>query len=381
MTHEECGNIKVLALSDHLGYPDGRLHGATTYYATTFPRLSRAGVDLTVCFIRAPHPAFDKLTSQGVKPIFLNKKKYDPCVIGFLQRIIRNNGVQILHLSGLKSHLIGRYLGAKLGCKTIIHLHDTTPLSPVMKALQRLFARSTDMALAVSKVAANFGAEQYRIPPHRIRVLHYGIDVHRFRCFSMGYRASLCRELNIPDDSKLIGMLGRLDAMKGHEYAIQSMPLVLRHCPKAVLIIFGQGARREELERMIRGLALGRHIILAGQRENIPDILGALDLVAMPSVFGEGLPFACIEAIAAGKPVVAFPTAGIPEVVVNDLSGILVPTSDISALGEAMAKLLVNDSMRKRLGRGALEHSERFTIQRHVQELIGIYLPLVTSSH
>jgi glycosyltransferase involved in cell wall biosynthesis len=99
----------------------------------------------------------------------------------------------------------------------------------------------------------------------------------------------------------------------------------------------------------------------------------------MPSMFGEGLPYAAIEALAAGRPVVGFPTAGIPEVVVDGETGLLVPPGDVDGLAQALIRVLGDDELRERMSVGARKDAQRFTIARHVDSLIAIYRELLTT--
>lgn len=367
---------RVLALADHLGHAEGRIHGATTYYATVYPQLVRAGVDLTVCFMGPAHAAADRLESAGVSPLFLGRGRWDPRALGDVLRLIDERDIEVLHLAAFKSHILGRIAAAMRGRSAVIHLHDTVPIPWPIRLILRRLANRTDLALAVSGPVGQFGVEQYRLDPRRVRILHNAIDLSARDPDPARARASLLTEFDLPEDSRLIGLIGRLAPMKGHEYAIRALPPVLETFPSARLVFCGEGPEHERLVALARQLDVESAVVFAGQRSDIPSVLAALDLVVMPSMFGEGLPYAAIEAIAAGRAVVAFPTAGIPEVVPDDQAGLLVPTGDVDALSEALSRLLLDDTLRARLEAGAARHARQFGLEQHVDELVAIYREL-----
>ena len=364
---------RVLALADHLGHAEGRVHGATTYYATVFPRLVRAGVDLTVCFMGPAHPAADRLESAGVTPLFLGRRRWDPRALGDVLRLIDERDIEVLHLAAFKSHILGRIAAAIKGRRAIIHLHDTVPIAWPIRFLLRRLANRTDLALAVSDPVGQFGIEQYGLDHRRVRTLHNAIDLSAYNPDPAGARASLLTEFDLPDDSRLVGLIGRLAPMKGHEYAIRALPGVLEKCRSARLVFCGEGAELDNLVALAQQLGVESAVVFAGQRSDVPSVLAALDLVVMPSMFGEGLPYAAIEAIAAGRAVVAFPTAGIPEVIPDDEAGLLVPAGDVEALSTALARVLLDNDLRGRLEAGAARHARQFGLDQHVDELVEIY--------
>jgi glycosyltransferase involved in cell wall biosynthesis len=370
--------MRVLALSDHLGHAGGKVHGGTTYFVSVLPALAEAGVELTVCFMSAEHPAAEPMRQRGVEPLFLNRHKLDPRAYGDVNRIVAERDIQMVHLASFKSHYIGRLIARRHHLRSIIHLHDTKPLPLPIRLLQKTVANYTDLALAVSNPVGDLGVSDYGLQREKVRTLHNGIDVERFAKVAPVARSLVRGELGLAADAKAIGIVGRLAEMKGQPYAIRAMPIVLQQVPGAVLVLVGEGETRSQCESLVRELALERSVKMVGQRSNMPEVLAALDVVAMPSLFGEGLPYAAIEAIAGGRPVVAFPTAGIPEVVVDGESGLLVPRGDVDALASALVRVLGDATLCKRLSEGARRHAQRFTIEHHVETLIGIYREFLT---
>ena len=373
--------IHVLFVSDHLGYANNRVHGATTYFLNVLPRLEPDRIALTVCFLRGWHAKARELEAAGVQPIFLDRRKSDPRVLWDLVKLVQSHRIEVLHLAGMKGCLLGRMAAAHTGRRAIIHLHDTTPLAPWLGVMQRRVARWTDLALGCSAAVCELARHDFGIPASRVRTLHYGIDLKRVADASPDSRGRLRREWGMQTDTPGAALIGRFHPMKGHEQIVRAWPSVLSRCPAAKLVLVGDGPTRSAVERQVDELNLRASIRFTGHRDDMPDILMAADVMVMPSLFGEGLPYAAIEAIATGKPVVAYPVAGIPEVVVDGRTGLLAPLGDESALAHAVIRLFTDQDLARRLGHNAREHAGHFDIAEHVKQLEDIYADVVGRHH
>ena len=148
---------------------------------------------------------------------------------------------------------------------------------------------------------------------------------------------------------------------------------IVRAVPDARVVILGEGDLRDELSRLIHELGLERHVLLPGFRPDVLSLLKAFDVFVMPSIT-EGLGTSILDAMACTKAVVASDVGGIPEVVERDVTGLLVPARDASALGAAIIRLLRDPALTGRLaaaGRARVER--RFTADRMVQETLDLY--------
>lgn len=199
-----------------------------------------------------------------------------------------------------------------------------------------------------------------------------GFDVRRIRVIRSAVApmppasgAGVRARYGIRDDEVLVTCLARLVERKGHDDLIRAQS-GLR------LLFVGDGPYRRRLE--------GRGAVLAGPRRDIPEILAASDIVALPSRFGEGCPNALLEAMAAGKPVVAAHTGGIPEVVAEGETGLLVPREDPEALRGALLRLAADPALRARMGAAGRERVAReFSVSRLVQSYEALYSELTAS--
>jgi glycosyltransferase involved in cell wall biosynthesis len=185
---------------------------------------------------------------------------------------------------------------------------------------------------------------------------------------------SLRRELGIPEGAIVIGSVGRLEAQKSYDLLLHAFSRVVRHCPDARLVIVGDGSERARLEALIRELGLVSQVTLAGYRLGASSLMREFDIVASSSRY-EGMPLVLIEAMSVGRPVVATAVGGVREVVVDDVTGILVPAGDPELLADRLLCLIKDAPLRERLGEGGLErYRELFTVERMARDVERLYL-------
>ena len=370
--------IRVLFVNDHAGYPGGVIHGVTRYFLNVLPRLDPSKVNASLCFLRDRHPAAAELEGRGLRPVFLNRGNGDPRALMGLVRLVRARGVDILHVAGMKGLLLGRIAAGITRRHAIIHLHDTKSIGVIMRFVQRRVARWTDLALGVSDPVSTLAIREFGISPDRVQTLHNGIPVGEFASPSPAARSRIRRELGISETAPVIGITGRLSSEKGHELLIRAMPLLLDRLPAAVLVVAGDGPTRPACQSLVDRFDLAEAVRFAGYRTDIPDVLAAVDVMAMPSL-REGLPYAALEAIAAGKPVVAFAVGGLPEIVIDNITGFLAAPGDNVRLAEALSEILSDRDLSARLSEGCHRHAQNFTLERHVQRLEEIYTSVARS--
>jgi glycosyltransferase involved in cell wall biosynthesis len=208
------------------------------------------------------------------------------------------------------------------------------------------------------------------IPEDRAVTVHEGIDSGRIAAMPA---AKVHAEFWLPTHAPIVGNVAALVPHKGHRHLIDTAALVVREVPDARFVIVGEGELRPALERQIRDLHLEKHVILAGFREDVLALHKGFDLFAMSSVT-EGLGTSLLDAMAAGRSVVATSTGGIPEVVVHRETGLLVPPRDHRAMADAIVELLRNEPLRTRMGQAGLERVRaRFTVERMVAETLRVY--------
>lgn len=367
---------RVLFFCDHLGYANGVTHGATTYFLGVLPRLRNAGVELTTCFLRERHEAAEALESEGVCPFFLNRSKWDLRAYSDLLELIRQRDVDLVHAAGMKGILLGRLAARAANVPAVIHLHDTAPPGRLLGALQRSLADSTTLCLTISRAVARCATRDFGIPPGRVRTLYNGIDLKGTLPVEASerarVRASVRRELDLPEESAVVGIVGRLVPEKGHKVVIRALESLQGVPPPFRLLVVGEGPERAACEGLVARNGLGEMVRFTGHRTDVPRLLLAMDVLAVPS-HREGLSYSILEAMAAGVPVVASRVGGIPEIIRDRENGLLVRPGDPEALAVALRELSGSSSLRESLADRGRSTAEEFSVERHMEGLLAIY--------
>jgi glycosyltransferase involved in cell wall biosynthesis len=222
----------------------------------------------------------------------------------------------------------------------------------------------------------------------RTELIYNGVDLERYK--HQEPCCTLPEEYGFPAGTPLVGCVARLEPEKGHATLIDAWPIVLERVPQARLLIVGEGSRREELEEQARRLGLlgdeasaeragtrgvppGGRIVFTGRRDDVPAVTAAIDVAVLPS-YREALGVAILEAMALGRAVVASNVGGIPEMIEDGRTGLLVPPHDYVALAAAIVRLLVDHPFADMLARAGhdLVH-ERFCVERMVRQIETIY--------
>ncbi|MBI5788221.1 MAG: glycosyltransferase family 4 protein [Candidatus Schekmanbacteria bacterium] len=215
------------------------------------------------------------------------------------------------------------------------------------------------------------------IPADKIQVIYSGIDTKRFQLAAKPL--SLRAEWGVKPDEKLIGIVAVLRNKKGHRFLIRAAAAILNRHPKTKFVFVGSGPKEQEIKEEIAQKKLDRYFILAGKRDDIPEVLNSLDVFVLPSQM-EALGQAIIEAMAAGLPVVASRVGGIPELVREGETGFLVPPEDSNALAGAIIKLLNQPQTARQMGlAGQKTVQENFDYHQMIGNTERLYRSLLTN--
>jgi len=226
--------------------------------------------------------------------------------------------------------------------------------------------------IAVSRFTAEGIISEYGILPGKMAIIPNCVDTIRF---NPNINGEGFREKWKLHSDPLVVFVGRLVQNKGLQYLVEAFAEVLRDIPEAKLIIAGEGTLKKELLIMIRKLNLQNSIKLVGRvpSKELPAIYAAADLVVLPSIM-EGFGMTLLEAMATAKPCVATAVGGIPEVVINGETGLLVPPGDSSALHKAICTVLEDRSLSRKLGEAGCRRVEnRFTSDIVAKETVVVY--------
>ena len=223
--------------------------------------------------------------------------------------------------------------------------------------------RDTDRIIAVSQAVADRLAEPDAA--RKVSVILNGVQTRAPQRSRQETRAAL----DLGDG--LVGLIvARIDGFKGHDALIKALALLKKRGVDVTVLVAGDGAERENMEKLARDLSLGDpHIRFLGFRSDVPDLHAASDFFLLPSLT-EGLPLSVLEAMSAGKPVVATRVGGIPELVEDGKHGLLVPVDDPDTLARAIEKLAKDSQLRERFGQAGLD---RVTTEFSFEEMTAKY--------
>jgi len=292
--------------------------------------------------------------------------------------LLRREKVDVLHTHMYHASWYGRIAGLCARVPVMVttdHGHDPWR-KPWHIAFERFALRYTDLKIAVSKDVAEVLKARDHVPDEKLVVIPNGVDPERFRVVK-AERDSIRAEFGFTDDTVLIGSVGRLVEPKAYHVLIEAMVHVSKLVPPARLVLIGDGPLRGDLERCASDLGVSDGVLFAGARSDIPAVLAAIDIYAMSSN-REGLPVSLLEAMAAGKPIVATMVGGIPEVVSDRREGLLVPSGDPEALAGAIRELACDPKLAAHLGRQASEKvAAEYSIGATVRRLEEVYCSLL----
>jgi glycosyltransferase involved in cell wall biosynthesis len=237
--------------------------------------------------------------------------------------------------------------------------------------LDRAMSRLVDRVIAVSDAARTFLVDRKGYAASKVVVVPNGRDLTAFT--PGAHREAVRKELGLDAAVPVAGVIGRLEMQKGHRYLLDAWPAVLAHLPDARLVLAGDGSLRAALLEHARALGIADRVLFLGFRADVPRILDALDVVALPSLY-EGMPLTAIEASAMARPVVATAVDGTVEVVRDGLTGRLVPAADPAALAQALTGVLGDRHAAARMGEaGRAWARERFDLARQVEATADVY--------
>jgi glycosyltransferase involved in cell wall biosynthesis len=234
----------------------------------------------------------------------------------------------------------------------------------------RKYIKDVDAIIAISEAVKKvlLGAG---VPPGLIHVIPSGIDFSPFQ--EVTSRDFLRREFAFAPDDYLVGIVAALEDHKGHTYLIQASRILKEQAPRIKIIVVGTGSLRLELDREAHDLGVDDMVFFLGFREDVPLILASLDLFVLSSHL-EGLGSSLLDAMASRLPVVATQTGGIPEVVLHNLTGLLVPPRDPVALAQAILTLYRDRELAGRLvERGFELVHQKFSAEAMAERVIDLY--------
>jgi glycosyltransferase involved in cell wall biosynthesis len=316
-----------------------------------------------------------KLERHGV-PVTVIDEPDDAIATGALAALLTDLRPEVLHNHMYRAELVGTRAAIALG--EVGHLrpyvvgtvHSSRIRAEEDRRLLKILTPRMDQLIAVSRsIVEKLQHEGRDTTP--IALIHNGVDLERYD--HQGPCCTLREEYGLPESGPMVGVVARLESEKGHPTLLEAWPSVVAAFPDATLLVIGEGSRREALETMAAELGVADRVVFTGRRDDVPAVTAALDIAVLPS-YREALGLTVLEAMALSRPVVASNVGGIPEMIEDGVTGLLVPPHDPEALAAAIIRLLRDHPLADTLGRAGhdLVH-ERFCIELMVDAVERIY--------
>ena len=333
----ECYDVRVVSLS----------HGSSVR------RLQKAGIDVTV--IDEPD---DRL---AVRALADELASFQPEIV--------HNHMYRAEVVGTRAALL---LGEK-GCRRpaiISTVHSSRVRCTEDRQTLRRLTPLMDRLIVVSRAIDHKIREEGRaVVP--ISLIYNGVDLQRYN--HQQPCCTLHEEYLLPADAQIVGVVARLEAEKGHRTLLEAWPLVLAEVPSARLLIIGEGSERDSLEAQVASLGIEDRVVFTGRREDVPAVTAALDVAVLPS-YREAQGLSVLEAMALGRPVIASRVGGIPEMIEDGVSGLLVEPHDCDALAAGIVRLLTDHPLADMIAhRGHELVHDRFCIELMVHSISDLY--------
>jgi len=304
----------------------------------------------------------------------------DPVTVRDLTRRLRALAPALVHTHLIHADLHGQAAALRVpGARRVSSRHNTDPFRrrAVIRWLDGRVLRRVDRVIAISCAVARFTVEVEGAEPATLRTVPYGLDPPTPS--PEAGRAAL-RTLGLERHGPVIAMVGRAVPQKGIDVLLEAFPRVLVAYPAARLVIVGDGPQRPALERRARRLGLGEAVLFTGWVDRAANLLSACEVVVIPSRW-EGFGMVALEAMAAGRPIVASRVDALEEVVVDGETGVLVPAGEPHALADAVGALLSDPERAAALGRAGRRRLEtEFSVERMVRRTVAVYDELLTPS-
>ena len=294
----------------------------------------------------------------------------DPSLPMRLGARLRHHRVNVVHTHNPHALIYGAPAAWFAGAVTIHSKHGMNPDRQRRLWLRRAAAKLVDAYVAVTPALAKNALEHGECRASRLHVIPNGIDVVRFAPGAAG-RRRIRAEVGIPEDAWVVGTVGRLAPEKDQALLIEAMAPLLSAGRR--LVIVGDGAERDALRARIARTPGGNYVHMLGEREDVANILGALDAFALTSRT-EGLPLVLLEAMASGLPVLSTAVGGIPDLVEHRVTGLLSQAGDRASLTRQLACLSTDGSLSRQMGEaGRHEILQRHSVDRMASEYGILY--------
>lgn len=307
----------------------------------------------------------------------------DAAALWKLYRLMRRGRFHVVHTHTTKAGLLGRLAARWARVPVVVHTPHGHAFhgylgpygSAALRAVEAVLARWTDRIVCLTEAEREDHLRLGVGRPDRFEVIHSGVDLGRFRSPAVTPE-QIHHELGLPPGARVVGCVSRLVPVKGVHYLLEAAPRIRRSVPQAVFVFVGDGELRPRLEQRARELGLDGTVTFLGLRRDVHRLVPAFDVAVLPSL-NEGMGKAAVEAMAAGKPVVASAVSGLRDIVRHGQTGLLVPPADPEALAAAVVELLCDPAKAARMGAAGRVYAEQYGVDAMVTRIQALYEALL----
>ncbi len=291
-----------------------------------------------------------------------------------LRELAIQSNADVVHAHGFKADIYA-YIGLRnLPMPLVSTCHnwtDTDLVVSIYGGIDRFILRRYAAVIAVSQAVKN-RLVRAGVRSEKIHIIENGIDLRPFETATPSLR-----EIAGEPGDPIVGFVGRLSKEKGADIFLQAAARVVTRIPNAKFVLVGDGPERKQLESLIDQLGLGKNVILAGRRTDMPSVYASFDLMVLSSR-DEGLPMATLEGMASGVPWVATAVGDVPKIIQHQISGVLVSPGDVESLANRTITLLEDATERERIGEnGRRRVQEEFSAERMTSSYLEVYRQVI----
>lgn len=323
-------------------------------------------------------PFLDEAKRRKIKTFSIRHHfRYDPSPIVQFLSLLKKSKIDLIQTHGHKANFIAFALRDFVNKPWIAFVHGWTDEDwkiRIYNRMDKFLLRFADRLVAVSKDMAS-KLHALGIPRRRVVTIYNAV-------FEQGISSGeppldIRKEFKIPQEDKLIGVIGRLSPEKGQIYFLKSFSEVIKSFPRVTALIVGEGPDENKLKDFCTAKKLDDKVIFTGYQKDMTSIYKSLDLVVLPSL-SEGMPNVALEGMLFGKPVIGTNTGGTPEVIVDKKTGLLVPPEDPHSLARAVLELFKDEKKMKTFSeKGRNLALENFSLEKRAKSIVELYRKLL----
>ncbi len=346
------------------------VNGAVMYSKLLSEQLVRCGHEVHM-LIRPGSWLRDQLAPEVLQRES-EMNRFPPFELWKTAKWIRQEKFDVIHSHMSRANMFGILMRLQTGVPVVATAHNR---------YFQLHWRFNDFVIANSRSTEAFQRRINGVSADKIRSIHCFVDLDRFAHPPANSRRRIRGELGLKPENFVVCVIGEVIQRKGHRYLFEALPELIRRIPDLKLVIIGRFHRDESYVRKLRQFQLRQGLLhrvkWLGRRNNVPEYLAAMDLLVVPSI-EEPLGLVAVEAQAAGIPVIASATGGLPEIIDNRRTGVLVPPRNPEALVQAIDQLYCDPELRKSLSTAGRDSAfAKFATDRLSDEVVQIYEHLV----